>query len=168
MSYILMNKTKPLDTLWVTRTQDGALRVVSMSLREAARVVGFSGADVEIFHEDGEAIIDLALVTDDIGDVKSVIADDVFDTGNEVDFGALFNDDEEDNFDVVSAADTTVADGAVVNKPGANCANCANCAVTGGRVADSAVAINIDFDDDSDSDSDVLVDVDDSSSPSRG
>ena len=39
MSYVLLSKARPFETVLVSHTHDGGLRMVSMSLREAARVV---------------------------------------------------------------------------------------------------------------------------------
>lgn len=68
MTYILVSRKSPLQTLCVTRDADGAVSVVPMSLRDAARLAGAREGSVDIVPCAGW-LERLELLTDDLGDI---------------------------------------------------------------------------------------------------
>jgi len=68
MTYILVNRNSPLQTLCVTRDADGAVCVVPMSLRDAVRLAGARGESVDIVPYEGLPER-LELLTDELGDI---------------------------------------------------------------------------------------------------
>jgi hypothetical protein len=68
MTYILVNRNSPLQTLCVTRDAAGVVCVVPMSLRDAVRLAGAEGEGVDIVPYEGRPER-LELLTDDLGNV---------------------------------------------------------------------------------------------------
>lgn len=68
MTYTLVNRNSPLQTLCVTRDADGAVCVVPMSLRDGVCLAGARGESVDIVSHEVRPER-LELLTDELGDI---------------------------------------------------------------------------------------------------